>query len=165
MSAMASQITRLTSHDCLLNHLFTAQVNKNIKTPHPWPCLGNSPVTGEFHVQKASNAENVSIWWRRTRRHHAHDGSCCHGVKSCPFSSSVHHMRIPDVYLSCFDPIWIKFCIFITQNKNHRRVWNVALHVVKHGIWGSEVFPRNGGILGLFIYNGNETCSNYYAMI
>ena len=28
-------------------------------------CAGNSPVTGEFPAQKASNAENVSIWWRR----------------------------------------------------------------------------------------------------
>ena len=29
-------------------------------------CLfgGNSPVTGEFPAQMASNAENVSIWWR-----------------------------------------------------------------------------------------------------
>ena len=25
---------------------------------------GNSPVTGEFPAQRASNAENVSIWWR-----------------------------------------------------------------------------------------------------
>ena len=25
---------------------------------------GNSPVTGEFPLQRASNAENVSIWWR-----------------------------------------------------------------------------------------------------
>ena len=30
-------------------------------------CAGNSPVTGEFPAQRASNAENVSIWWR----HHA----------------------------------------------------------------------------------------------
>ena len=27
-------------------------------------CEGNSPVTVEFRQQKASNAENVSIWWR-----------------------------------------------------------------------------------------------------
>ena len=26
--------------------------------------LGNSPVTGEFPTQMASNAENVSFWWR-----------------------------------------------------------------------------------------------------
>ena len=27
-------------------------------------CVGNSPVTDEFPAQMASNAENVSIWWR-----------------------------------------------------------------------------------------------------
>ena len=27
-------------------------------------CVGNSPVTGEFPTQRASNAEKVSIWWR-----------------------------------------------------------------------------------------------------
>ena len=27
-------------------------------------CAENSPVTGEFPEQMASNAENVSIWWR-----------------------------------------------------------------------------------------------------
>ena len=27
-------------------------------------CPGNSPVTGEFPAQKASDAENISIWWR-----------------------------------------------------------------------------------------------------
>ena len=27
-------------------------------------CAGTSPVTGEFPAQMASNAENVSIWWR-----------------------------------------------------------------------------------------------------
>ena len=26
--------------------------------------VGNSPVTGEFPAQRASNAENVFIWWR-----------------------------------------------------------------------------------------------------
>ena len=30
-------------------------------------CAGNSPVTGDFPAQIASNAENVPIWWR----HHA----------------------------------------------------------------------------------------------
>ena len=27
-------------------------------------CEGNSPLTGEFPAQRASNAENASIWWR-----------------------------------------------------------------------------------------------------
>ena len=39
-------------------------------------CAGNSPVTGEFPAQMASNAENVSIWWR----HHVIMGFCCWGM-------------------------------------------------------------------------------------
>ena len=35
-------------------------------------CEGNSPVTGEFPTQRASNAENVSIWWR----HHEYFHTC-----------------------------------------------------------------------------------------
>ena len=50
--------------DCLLNRLFKAQIKENIKAPRYWPLCGNSPVTGEFPAQRASNAENVSIWWR-----------------------------------------------------------------------------------------------------
>ena len=42
------------------------QIKENIKAPRPVTGLfaGNSPVTDEFPVQKASNTENVSIWWR-----------------------------------------------------------------------------------------------------
>ena len=32
-------------------------------------CEGNSPVTGESPAQRASNAENVYIWWH----HHGED--------------------------------------------------------------------------------------------
>ena len=61
---MASQISG--------SRLFTrpfiqAQIKENIKAPRHWPFAGNSPVTGEFPSQRASNAENLSIWWR----HHA----------------------------------------------------------------------------------------------
>ena len=31
-------------------------------------CEGNSPSTGDFPAQRASNAENVSIWWRHHDR-------------------------------------------------------------------------------------------------
>ena len=34
-------------------------------------CAENSPGTGEFPTQMASNAENVSIWWH----HHGSDSS------------------------------------------------------------------------------------------
>ena len=41
-----------------------AQIKENIKLRVTGLCVGNSPVTGEFPTQMASNAENVSIWWR-----------------------------------------------------------------------------------------------------
>ena len=38
-------------------------------------CAGNSPVTGEFPAQMASNVENGSIWWRH---HGPTDGNFYH---------------------------------------------------------------------------------------
>ena len=51
-------------HDCLLNRLFRRRSKKISKLRVTGLCEGNSPVTGEFPAQKASSAENVSIWWR-----------------------------------------------------------------------------------------------------
>ena len=51
-------------HDCLLNRLFRRRSKKTSKLSVTGLCVGNSPGTGEFPVQMASNAENVSIWWR-----------------------------------------------------------------------------------------------------
>ena len=41
-----------------------AQIKENIKALRPWPMCGEFTVTGEFPAEMASNAENVSIWWR-----------------------------------------------------------------------------------------------------
>ena len=54
-------------HDCLFSHLFRRRSKKISKPRVAGLCAGNSPVTGEFPAQMASNAENVSFWWR----HHA----------------------------------------------------------------------------------------------
>ena len=48
-------------HDCLLNRLFTRRSKKTPKLRITGLCVGNSPGTGEFPAQRASNAENVSI--------------------------------------------------------------------------------------------------------
>ena len=50
--------------DCLLDRLFRRRSGKTSKFRVTGLCEGNSPVTGEFPTQRASNAENVSIWWR-----------------------------------------------------------------------------------------------------
>ena len=51
-------------YDCLLNRLFRRRSKKTSKLRVTGLCAGNSLVTGEFVPQRASNAENVSIWWR-----------------------------------------------------------------------------------------------------
>ena len=61
MGAVASQITSLT---ILLNRLFKRRSKKTSKLRVTGVCAGSSPGTGEFPAQMASNAENVSIWWR-----------------------------------------------------------------------------------------------------
>ena len=50
-------------HECLLNCLFRGRSKKTSKLRVTGFCAGNSPMTGEFPAQMASNAENVSIWW------------------------------------------------------------------------------------------------------
>ena len=46
-------------HDCLLNRLFRRRSKKTSKLRVTGFCVGNSPVTGEFPAQMASNAGNV----------------------------------------------------------------------------------------------------------
>ena len=47
-------------HDCLLNRLFRRRSKKTSKFRFTGFCVKNSPVTGEFPAQMASNSENVS---------------------------------------------------------------------------------------------------------
>ena len=54
-------------HDCWLNRLFRRTSKNTSKLRVTGLCAGNSPGTGDIPAQMASNAGNVSIWWR----HHA----------------------------------------------------------------------------------------------
>ena len=60
MSAMASRLYL----DCLLKRLLRRRSKETPKLRVTDLCAGNSPVTGEFPAQRASNAENIPIWWR-----------------------------------------------------------------------------------------------------
>ena len=51
-------------HDCLFNGLFRCRSKKTPKFCVTGLFSGNSPGTGEFPAQMASNAENITIWWR-----------------------------------------------------------------------------------------------------
>ena len=65
MSAIVSQITGVSI--VYLTGCFWCRSKKTSKFCVIGLCEGNSPVTGEFPAQRASNTENVPIWWR----HHA----------------------------------------------------------------------------------------------
>ena len=65
MISMASQIASVPN--VYTNFCSGADQKKTSKLRATRICKGNSPMTGEFPAQRASNAENVSIWWR----HHA----------------------------------------------------------------------------------------------
>ena len=77
-------------HHCLLNRLLGWTSKKTSKLRVTGLCAGNSPVTGEFPAQMASNAESVSIWW------------CHHGLGVLPdFQYSANRLlrkRLPKFF-------------------------------------------------------------------
>ena len=73
-SDILMSVSNRQPHDWLLNRIFRHRSKKASKLRVTGLCEGNSPVTGEFPAQRASDAENVSIWWRH------HVGGCCFGA-------------------------------------------------------------------------------------
>ena len=91
-------------HDCLPSRLFKGRSQETSKLRVIGLCGGNSPVTGEFPSQKASNAVNVSIWWR----HHEAEGYQVQSISLTPGRSSnfkritsEHTLRIKFISTSC----------------------------------------------------------------
>ena len=74
-------------HDCLLNRLFRRRSKETSKRGVTDLCAGNSPGTGEFPAQMASNAENVPIWWRH------HDSTFYYGMCVYGLFSSFHYIH------------------------------------------------------------------------
>ena len=70
IDAMVSKITSLTD-------VYSTVYSKKTSKLHVTRlCAGNSPVPVEFPAQMASNAKNVSIWWR-------HHGTKCRSYSQC----------------------------------------------------------------------------------
>ena len=61
MSTIACLITSLA---VVYSTVYSDADQKYIKAPRHWPLCGEFTGTGEFPAQRASYAENVSIWWR-----------------------------------------------------------------------------------------------------
>ena len=125
MRAMESQNHQ--PNDCLLNHLFRLRWKKTSKFCITELCAGNSPVTGEFPTQRASNTENGSIWWH----HHARES---YGVsimsmleKIDQLISAPHDSRILIiVYMVHPKKCRQHFQIHFLQQKTLQFHWNVC---------------------------------------
>ena len=84
-------------HCCSLNRVFIRRSKKTSKLRVTGLYAGNSPGPGEFPVQMASNAENVSIWWRH------HDTEMPSVAESFPVKNMVpfiQHRWLPWMLMS-----------------------------------------------------------------
>ena len=79
MSTMASQITIITIAYSTVYSRHKSKKTSRLRVTGL--CAGNSPVTSGFPTQRASNTENVFIWWR----HHV-------------IESLNHYFRVPNIH-------------------------------------------------------------------
>ena len=79
--------------DCLLSRLLRRRSKKTSKLRVTGLCARNSPVTGEIPAQRASNAENVPIWWRHylSEKHWLREWLVPDGTKLLPEPMFINH--------------------------------------------------------------------------
>ena len=95
MGAKASQITNLTM---VYSTIYSRRSStKTSKLRVTGLCGGNSPVTGEFPAQMASNAKKISIWWRH------------HGTGPYSSFNNGHKATCPFPYIYRMD-FQLKYC-------------------------------------------------------
>ena len=89
--------------NCLPIRLFRRRSKKTSTLRVTGLCEGNSPVTGEFPSQRASNAENVPIWWR-------HDE---------PMVYINHHMNHDNYQYDRNTKKWIIPCAYVMRDTSY----------------------------------------------
>ena len=89
--------------DGLLNRLFRRRSKKTSKLCVTGLCEGNSPVTGEFPSQNASNEGNVSIWWRHHAINHPTTSFSTWSLASAP------HKLGPRFYFALLNFLWLYY--------------------------------------------------------
>ena len=149
-------------HDCLLNRLSRRRSKKTSKLCVTGLCAGNSPGTGEFPAQMASNAENVSIWWRH------------HGTWNAPSYSS-HPASVPLFLVAGFgrQPLYDEIgaaarnihCYTVIGFWQWLAVGLIVpietlLAIVRHRIFILILGEYRLGLLGIEMYHGFERLLN-----
>ena len=130
---------------CLFNRLFRQRSKETSKLRVTGPRAGNSPVTGAFHAQRASNAENVSIWWRH---HDSRQISHLKYTDSRRISHLVTCYRILDITVTSHEHHGVSNyrqlnrllnSFFNLTTKKTLMLWIIV------SLWGEQ--PINGGFL------------------
>ena len=100
-------------HHCLLNRIFRRRSKKTSELRVTGLYARNSPVTGEFPAQMASNAENGSIWWR----HHEERRDALINVNQlCPTDKPNFIYQYESYYKTISNNgIWNTLCFYIIE--------------------------------------------------
>ena len=98
-------------HHLLLNRLFRRRSEKTSKLRVTGLCVGNSPVTGEYPVWMASNAENVSIWWRHQSLVLSHQYDMIGNIPYYAAATKIEHVSNFELspkgpYLALMSELW-----------------------------------------------------------
>ena len=124
-------------HDCLLNRLLRCRSKKTSKLRVTGLFVGNSTVTCEFPAEMASNAENVSIWWR----HHAHRHSDYRYEPKTVRPSKVYNGILINIRRCRFSeqrpwkpyrtqPVYRYECIYISVPYHKSQIYYMAIKLV-----------------------------------
>ena len=128
MSTIASQITSLT---VVYSIFYSGADQRNIKAPRHWPFCGEFTGTGEFPAQRASNAKNVSIWWRHHDVTHTMSFRPVGGPESwewyeCALWDLLHKSRnvtVPHPTMNHFVTEFAHMCTFLLDGV----LWDICL--------------------------------------
>ena len=107
--------------DCLPNRLFRRTSEKTSKLRVTGLCEGNPPVTSGFPSQRASNAENVSIWWPHREWVYVVDIPVFFNAASLATKWSCNFASVNGVTLKRMDV----FEWYQAKGKQHRKTWAV----------------------------------------
>ena len=109
-------------YNCLLNRLFGCRSKKTSKLRVTGLCVGNSPGTGEFPAQMASNAENVSIRWRH------HDSQRKYSLQRKIFLAEFDYSR--KAYETCKNKFYSWKLLFLAElNFPHGNIFTHGNHL------------------------------------
>ena len=133
-------------HNCLLNCLFRPGSNKTSKLRVTGLCAGNSPGTGEFPAQMASNAENVSIWWRHHVRHEQNGRRFADDILKCISVQDLFGILTPmsEVHIpwECVSTFQVNG-LAASRRQMFHKVWIIGgLGIISCSVCGAKVIEK-----------------------